>query len=47
MRQIYILFSEVGWAWAVIFGLGLLINRLWSRKPTRGVDVVSSDEKQH
>ena len=47
MRQIYILFSEVGWGWAVIFGLFLAINKLWARKQPRGFEVVSPDEKQH
>jgi hypothetical protein len=35
MRQIYILFSDVGWGWAVIFGLFLAINKLWARKQPR------------
>ena len=47
MRHIYILFSEIGWAWAVIFGLFLLIVTLRARKEPRGFDMVSPDEKQH
>ena len=46
MRQIFILFSEIGWAWAGIVGLFLMI-KLWPRKVPRGFDVVSGDEKQH
>ena len=47
MREIYILFSEIGWAWAGIVGLFLAIDWLWWRKEPRGFEVVSPDEKQH
>jgi len=41
--KVYVIFAFVGWAWAVVAGVFLLIRM--RRKPSRGFDVIHQDEK--
>jgi hypothetical protein len=45
MTRVYIIFCIVGWAWALVVGIFLLIKL--RKREQRGFDIVDTDEKRN